>query len=49
MAKPGMNSETLKYLMEHSDILDTMNVYRHMGDDAEEELKMMEKFRKAQA
>ena len=36
--------------MEHSDISVTMNVYTHIGfDDAEEELKRMEEFRKAQA
>ena len=35
--------------MEHSDISVTMNVYTHIGfDDAEEELKRMEEFRKAQ-
>jgi len=34
----------------HSDISVTMNVYTHIGfDDAEEELKRMEEFRKAQA
>ena len=34
----------------HSDILVTMNVYTHISfDDAEEELKRMEEFRKAQA
>ena len=49
MAKLGMNPKTLQYLMEHSDILVTMNVYTHIGfDDAEEELKRMEDFRKAQ-
>ena len=33
----------------HSDISVTMNVYTHIGfDDAEEELKRMEDFRKAQ-
>ena len=42
--------ETLQYLMGHSDISVTMNVYTHIGfDDAEEELKRMEEFRKAQA
>ncbi len=36
--------------MGHSDISVTMNVYTHFGfDDAEEELKRMEEFRKAQA
>ena len=50
MAKSGMNPKTLQYLMEHSDISVTMNVYTHIGfDDAEEELKRMEEFRKAQA
>ena len=50
MAKSGMNPKTLQYLMGHSDISTTMNVYTHIGfDDAEEELKRMEEFRKAQA
>ena len=36
--------------MRHSDISVTMNVYTNIGfDDAEEELKRMEEFRKAQA
>lgn len=46
----GWNPKTLQYLMGHSDISVTMNVYTHIGfDDAEEELKQMEEFRKAQA
>jgi site-specific recombinase XerD len=50
MAKSGMNPKTLQYLMGHSDISVTMNVYTHIGfDDAEEELKRMEEFRKAQS
>ena len=50
MAKSGMNPKTLQYLMGHSDISVTMNVYTHIGfDNAEEELKRMEDFRKAQA
>ena len=50
MVKSGMNPKTLQYLMGHSDISVTMNVYTHIGfDDAEEELKRMEEFRKAQA
>ena len=50
MAKSGMNPKTLQYLMGHSDISVTMNVYTHIGfDDAEEELKRMEEFRKTQA
>ncbi len=49
-AKSGMNPKTLQYLMGHSDISVTMNVYTHVGlDDAEEELRRMEEFRKAQA
>ena len=49
MVKSGMNPKTLQYLMGHSDISVTMNVYTHIGfDDAEEELKRMEEFRKAQ-
>ncbi len=37
-----------KYLMRHSDISVTMNVYIYIGfDDAEEELKRMKEFRKA--
>ena len=50
MAKSGMNPKTLQYLMGHSDISVTMNVYTHIGfDDAEEELKRIEEFRKAQS
>lgn len=48
-AKAGMNPKTLQYLMGHSDISVTMNVYTHVNfDDAEEELRRMEEFRKAQ-
>ena len=44
-----MNPKTLQYLMGHSDISVTMNVYTHYSfDDAEEELKRLEEFRKAQ-
>ena len=44
-----MNPKTLQYLMGHLDISVTMNVYTHIGfDDAEEELKRIEDFRKAQ-
>ena len=50
MAKSGINPKTLQYLMGHSDISVTMNVYTHIGfDDAEEELKRMKEFRKEQA
>ena len=46
----AVHPKTLQYLMGHSDISVTMNVYTHIGfDDAEEELKRMEEFRKAQA
>ena len=49
MRKAGMNPKTLQYLMGHSDISVTMNVYTHVNfDDAEEELKRMESFRLAQ-
>ena len=49
-AKAGMNPKTLQDLMGHSDISVTMNVYTHIGfDDAEEELKRMEEFWKAQS
>ncbi|MDO4650739.1 MAG: site-specific integrase [Eubacteriales bacterium] len=49
-AKAGMNPKTLQYLMGHSDISVTMNVYTHIGlEDAEEELRKLEEFRKAQA
>ena len=49
MRKAGMNPNTLQYLMGHSDISVTMNVYTHVNfDDAEEELKRMESFRLAQ-
>ena len=49
-AKADMNPKTLQYLMGHSDISVTMNVYTHINfDDAEEVLRRMEEFRKAQA
>lgn len=49
-AKVGMNPKTLQYLMRHSDISVTLNVYTHIGlDDAEKELRRMEEFQKAQA
>ena len=45
-----MNPKTLQYLMGDSDISVTMNVYTHINfDDAEEELRRMEEFRKARA
>ncbi len=43
-AKGGMNPKTLQYLMGHSDIGVTMNVYTHLGlDDAAEELDRLKK------
>lgn len=49
-AKAGMNPKTLQYLMGHSDISVTMNVYTHIGfDDAEEELRKMEQVQNARA
>lgn len=49
-AKAGMNPKTLQYLMGHSDISVTMNVYTYIGlDDAEKELRRMEEFQRAQA
>ena len=39
MARSGMNPKTLQYLMGHSEIGVTMNVYTHLGlEDASEEL-----------
>ena len=38
-----MNPKTLQYLMGHSDIGVTLNVYTHMGlDDAEKDLQKMQ-------
>ena len=38
-ARAGMNPKTLQYLMGHSDIGVTLNIYTHLGyDDAKEEL-----------
>ena len=43
MAKAGMNPKTLQYLMGHSNIGVTMNVYTHLGlEDAQAELHRME-------
>ena len=43
MAKSGMNPKTLQYLMGHSDIAVTLNVYTHVGlEDAEKELQRMQ-------
>ena len=38
-----MNPKTLQYLMGHSDISVTMNVYTHIGfEDAQKEVKRLE-------
>ena len=48
MAKSGMNPKTLQYLMGHSDIGVTMNVYTHLGlDDAKDEMIRMEELEQA--
>ena len=42
-AKAGMNPKTLQYLMGHSDIAVTLNVYTYVGlEDAENELCKMQ-------
>lgn len=47
-AKSGMNPKTLQYLMGHSDIAVTLNVYTHIGlDDATEELRKLEEMENA--
>ena len=43
MARAGMNPKSLQYLMGHSDIGVTLNVYTHVGlDDASKELEKMQ-------
>jgi integrase len=53
MAKSGVSVKTLQYLMGHSDISTTMNVYTHLKlEDAQDELeklKMQEKVKKEMA
>ena len=47
-AKAGMNPKTLQYLMGHSDIGVTMNVYTHLGmEDAAAEMARMEEVESA--
>lgn len=42
MAKSGMNPKTLQYLMGHSDISVTLNIYTHVNfDDAKEEINKL--------
>lgn len=46
MARAGISPKTLQYLMGHSDIETTLNVYTHIKfDDAEDELRKMEEAR----
>lgn len=48
MARAGMNPKTLQYLMGHSDISITMNVYTQLGlDDAKEEMIRMQELNMA--
>ena len=50
MAKAGMNPKTLQYLMGHSDISVTMNVYTHLGlEDAKDEMIRLEELNAARA
>lgn len=43
-----MNPKTLQYLMGHSDISVTMNVYTHLGlDDARDEMIRLEELEQA--
>lgn len=43
MAKARMNPKTLQYLIGHSDISVTINVYTHLGfDDAKDEIIRLE-------
>ena len=43
-----MNPKTLQYLMGHSDIAVTLNVYTHVGlEDAENVLRKMQNFEEA--
>ena len=42
MAKSGMNSKTLQYLMGHADIGTTLNVYTHVNfEDAKAEIEKL--------
>lgn len=46
MANSGMNPKTLQYLMRHSDISVTLNIYTHTGyDDAKKELTRLKEAR----
>ena len=49
MARARMNPKTLQYLMGHSDISVTMNVYTHLGfDDAKDEMIRLEELEAAE-
>lgn len=49
MSAYKMNPKTLQYLMGHSDIAVTLNVYTHVGlEDAEKELQKMQGLGKCQ-
>lgn len=44
MAKSGISPKTLQYLMGHTDISVTLNVYTHVKfEDAEKEIEKMQK------
>lgn len=46
MANSGMNLKTLQYLMGHSDVSVTLNIYTHTGyDDAKKELARLKEAR----
>lgn len=48
LTKSAMNPKTLQYLLEHSDIVVTLNVYTRNGlDDATEELRKLEEMENA--
>lgn len=48
MAKSGINPKTLQYLMGHSDIAVTLNVYTYVGlEDAEKELQKIQELENA--
>ena len=47
MANSGMNPKTLQYLMGHSDVSVTLNIYTHTGyDDAKKELARLKEAKK---
>ena len=47
MANSGMNPKTLQYLMGHSDVSVTLNIYTHTGyDDAKKELARLKDAKK---